>query len=214
VLACVVLKPKVGEDLPCPGCPAVDRKHWGSITSGTQPREALDELSALFNVFAELARSLAPRRRVRIAVASELVPALGDLAHQVRVVLGRHSNEKERRSCTDLVEKREEPTDLPFEACVRNVPVGVAESTMDELVPVLKVESEHRCTAADHRATDLMLAPFVTSCNWSTAGDKLSRLRFIGRSRKFGASAPGLWGIYPRAYKTELGPLASRPRNW
>ena len=96
----------------------------------------------MLDVAAELIPALGVHPLVRVAVAGELVPAPGDLADEVGIALGRHPEHEERRPGAELVQEREDRLGLPLERRPRGIPVGPAESPVDELVPVLEVEAE------------------------------------------------------------------------
>ena len=75
------------------------------------------------------------------AVAGELVALAGDRAHEIGIALGRHAEDEERRLRVELVEQLEDRGGLPLERVAALVPVVAAEAAVDELVPVLEVDS-------------------------------------------------------------------------
>ena len=79
---------------------------------------------------------------MRVAVAGQLVAAGGDLADEVRIALGGHPEDEERRRGAELVEESEDRLGLPLEGVARRIPVRSAEPPVDQLVPVLEVEAE------------------------------------------------------------------------
>ena len=72
----------------------------------------------------------------------ELVALGGDPLHEVRIALGGHTQDEERRLRAQLVEQVEDRGRLPLEGGAALVPVGSAQAAVDELVPVLEVEAQ------------------------------------------------------------------------
>ena len=79
---------------------------------------------------------------MRVAVAGEVVPPGRDLAHEIRVALGRDPEDEEGRLRPELVEEVEDRAGLSLERGAALVPVVAPEPAVDELVPVLEVEAE------------------------------------------------------------------------
>ena len=77
-----------------------------------------------------------------MAVTGELMPPLGDLAHEVGIALRRQSEHEEGGPHAELVEQREHCVRLALERRASAVPVGATEPAVHELVPVLEVDAE------------------------------------------------------------------------
>ena len=99
-------------------------------------------LGAALDVGAELVLALGRDPPVRVTVTGELVALGGDPLHEVRIALGGHAQDEERRLRAQLVEEVEDRGRLALERGAALVPVGAAEAAVHELVPVLEVEAQ------------------------------------------------------------------------
>src|SRR6266511_1567593 len=139
------------------------------------------------DVGAELVRRLVVDACVGVAVGGGLVSPPDDFRDEVAMLRDGHPEQEEGRACLELVEQVEQSGGLALERGVRPVPVGEAETPVDELVPVLEVDREQQLRSLSHAPTLDMprTSRSDPGCNEGVtldpqAGTRISACRTVG----------------------------------
>ncbi len=77
-----------------------------------------------------------------VAMAADLVAPSHQLPHQLRVRAGGHAQHEERGADTQLVEQVEQDSCLTLQRRPRPLPAGRPHAAVDQLVPVLEVDTD------------------------------------------------------------------------